>query len=110
MGQARNQQTATRGEPAPVRRKAQRSPVASTCRIRSAFGDIARAELKDISIHGCNIDSVADWLLPGRFIAIRIDSSQPLQAIVRWARKGSAGLEFLREIPADRDEWIRLID
>ncbi len=94
----------------PSRRVAQRSPASLQCRIRSNFGDIADADLKDISIFGCNIESEADWLQPGRFIAIRLDRTPPLQAIIRWARNGAAGLEFLREIPRDRQDWLALID
>lgn len=94
---------------AALRRKASRHAVSTPCRIRGSAGDIAGAQIRDLSEFGCNIACDAGWLRPGQFIAIRLDREPPLQAIVRWSRAGEAGLEFLRPIPADRREWHTLI-
>jgi hypothetical protein len=40
----------------------------------------------------------ADWLRTGIFITVQLSADWSLQAIVRWARNGTGGVEFLRAI------------
>ena len=66
--------------------------------------------INNVSPHGCNIKGDADWLRMGSFVGVSLGAGQPLQAIVRWLRDGSAGLEFLRPVPADNAPWQELIN
>jgi len=72
-----------------------------------AGGDV---ELADISMHGCSVRSETEDLRIGRFVSIGIDAEPMLQAVIRWVRDGTAGMEFLRPIPPERDEWHELMD
>jgi hypothetical protein len=72
--------------------------------------DSADVQLADISMHGCCVKTEADGLRVGRFVSIGIDDEPMLQAVIRWVRAGSAGMEFLRPIPSERYEWHDLID
>ena len=66
--------------------------------------------LSDLSIRGCRVFSGAD-VKPGTTLQLRIDVSgcdlpiQVKQAVVRWYRDRSFGLEFASLAP---DEWARL--
>ncbi len=66
--------------------------------------------LGDLSIRGCRVFSSAD-VKPGTTLQVRVELSsrqppiQVKQAVVRWRRDGSFGLEFVSLIP---DEWARL--
>lgn len=66
--------------------------------------------LVDLSIRGCRIVSGAD-VKPGTTLRLRVDISnkqppiQITQAVARWCRDGSFGLEFVSLAP---DEWARL--
>ena len=78
--------------------------------IRSSKGNTESAQPADLSLHGCSVRSSADWLRNGSFVTIGLDDESMLQAIVRWVRDGSAGMEFLRPIPPERVEWHSLLD
>ena len=66
--------------------------------------------LTDLSIRGCRIFSLAE-VKPGTTLQLRVDlaSSQPpihiTQAVARWCRDGSFGVEF---VSLNADEWARL--
>ena len=40
----------------------------------------------------------ADWLRTGSFVTVEFAPEWSIQAIVRWAREGVCGVEFLRAI------------
>lgn len=91
-----------------------------------------KVELADVSTHGCCIrapgnDDHADWLRQGAFVSIRLkDGASPeedgappetakpeaarLEAVVRWVRGHTAGMEFLRPVPPERLDWRELMD
>ena len=77
----------------------------SSANIVSGEGDLA-----DLSIRGCRIFSAAA-VKPGTTLQLRVDVSdkeppvQIAQAVARWCRDGSFGLEFVSLAP---DEWARL--
>jgi hypothetical protein len=70
----------------------------------------AEALLSDVSAFGCCVKSAADWLRPGRRIAIGLPGGETMDSIVRWSGAGLAGLELLRPAAADQPEWLALID
>ncbi len=92
------------------RRKVSRFPAEVTALIRAASGDEALVRLADVSTHGCNVRGEVAWLRAGIFVSIGFEEEPPLQAVVRWMRDGSAGMEFLRPVPSERREWHALIN
>ena len=83
----------------PLTRKGTRRPASSLVLVTSSHGDRAKALLRDISIYGCNLVSEAGWLRTGMFIGIRLNPERTAQAIIRWSREDTCGVEFLRPIP-----------
>jgi hypothetical protein len=98
----------------PGRRKATRAVVQVEAKITSAQGNCATVTINNVSPHGCNIKGDMSWLRIGSFVSVSLEGGQPLQAplqaIVRWLRDGSAGLEFLRPVPSDNAPWHELIN
>lgn len=92
------------------RRREDRIKAQYRARLQFADGADNEVELADISMHGCCIRSDADGLRIGRFVSIGIDEEPKLQAVIRWVRDGLAGMEFVRPIPPERDEWHDLMD
>lgn len=80
------------------KRRISRFLASSRVLVRSSHGDSCKAQLKDVSIFGCLLQTNAEWLRTGMFVSINLSSDWSIQAIVRWARNGSAGVEFLRSI------------
>lgn len=95
---------------APERRREPRISARYEATIESSKGDTENVLLADVSMHGCSIETEAAWIRNGSFISIGLDDQPKLSAIVRWVRDGSAGMEFLRPIPNDRDEWHEMLD
>ena len=96
------------------RRRETRHPARASARLNSSRGESAEVLLADVSTHGCAVTIEQPWLRPGAFVSIAIAQGQglqarPLQAIVRWVREGSAGMEFLAPIPTDLTEWHELM-
>ena len=83
-----------RGSRATVRKR-----ITKAITIDSGSGQRSAALLQDFSAHGCNFRSDASWLKAGRFIALQLADQTVVQSIVRWARNGSCGVEFLRPLP-----------
>jgi hypothetical protein len=94
----------------PDRRRAVRAAVRAEVNITMSNGLEMRAAIADLSSHGCCLNSDADILRVGGFLAISLDEGHPLQAIVRWKRDGNAGVEFLRPVPGNYTEWHDLMD
>jgi PilZ domain len=94
----------------PGRRKSVRSEVQVGASVISSRGDSAAVTINNVSTHGCNIKGEATWLRIGSCVGVSLDGGPPLQAIVRWLRDGSAGLEFLRPVPAGNAAWHELIN
>ncbi len=92
------------------RRREPRVATHYLAKLQFSQDDSADVQLADVSMHGCCVTTDADGLRIGRFISIGIDDEPMLQAVIRWVREGSAGMEFLRPIPAERYEWHDLID
>ncbi|HXV68547.1 MAG TPA: PilZ domain-containing protein [Nitrospira sp.] len=91
-------------------RKDPRFPVQFRSSFSSANVVSGEGTLGDLSIRGCRVASPTE-VKPGTTVHLRVeitDDEPPLQisqAIVRWHREGSFGLEFVSLIP---DEWARL--
>lgn len=86
-------------------RSAERQAARIDVTIQSNHGDSSAARLNDISVFGCNVLTRADWMRCGIFVSIALSEARTVQAIVRWVRGGSCGVEFLRPIPdAEADE------
>ena len=91
-------------------RKYSRFPV----QFRSSFSSTnvvsGEGTLGDLSIRGCRVFSMTE-VEPGTTLLLRVDVSDeepPMQidqAIARWYRDNSFGLEFVSLVP---DEWARL--
>ena len=92
--------------PRALTRKAERRPVTGAVVIQSNAGERTSARLRDISVYGCNLGCEADWLRMGRFITLRLGKDRTIHAIVRWARDGATGIEFLRPISDAEAEAI----
>ena len=91
------------------RRRAPRAIVDVEAMVISSRGESALMSIGNVSLHGCNIRGDAAWLRIGSFVGVGLGREKPLQAIVRWLRDSSAGLEFMRPIPADNAAWQDLI-
>lgn len=92
-------------EPRPLTRRAERHAARADIMVQSNHGDSTAARLNDISSYGCNVLTEAEWMRCGMFVSIALTAERSVQAIVRWVRGGSCGVEFLRPIPeaeADR--------
>lgn len=64
------------------------------------------AIIRDISQGGMKVD-VADPLIAGRDIVIKVKGLETMTGVVRWCREGQAGLAFLRPIPFDAlTRWL----
>jgi PilZ domain len=92
------------------RRREPRRQAFALATLGSARGETAEVQIADVSEHGCAVRGAAGWLRAGGFIDIAIGTAPALPALVRWLRDGCAGMEFLRPIPAERDEWWELMD
>ena len=90
----------------PLTRRIVRRPARALVLVTSSHGDRTKTQLRDISIYGCNLISDETWLRTGMFIAIRLNPERTVQAIVRWARDDTCGVEFLRPIPEAEAEEL----
>ena len=82
----------------PNTRRTSRRIAGTIATVRTAGGERSRARVSDVSIFGCSIVTEADWLRTGIFITLQLGPDWSIQAIVRWARDGVGGVEFLRAI------------
>ena len=82
----------------PNTRRTSRRIAGTVATVRTAGGERSRARIRDVSIFGCSIVTEADWLRTGIFITLQLGPDWSIQAIVRWARDGVGGVEFLRAI------------
>lgn len=78
--------------------------------LQRSSGERSEVQLIDVSANGCNVAGTLDGLRPGSFVSVGIGEHPLLGAIVRWVRCGEAGMEFLRAIPTDREEWHAILD
>lgn len=91
-------------------RKHPRFPVQFHSSFSSANIVSGEGKLGDLSIRGCRVFSMTE-VKPGTTLQLRLeipDAESPInikQAIVRWYRNSSFGLEFLSLTPG---EWARL--
>ena len=92
------------------RRQSPRYSALTAATLVSSRGETAQVSMVDVSTHGCCVSCDAGWLRTGAFVAIGLDENPMLQAIVRWVRDDSAGMEFLRPIPPERSEWYALLE
>lgn len=93
------------------RRRAARRHAQVSAKIQSAVaGKAAMATIVDISTNGCCLTAAVDWLRTGGFITIKLERDEPVQAIVRWVRGDSAGVEFLRPLSFEQVAWRKVID
>lgn len=93
----------------PRTRKAPRRTIDAQAILRTSAGEELLADLRDASIHGCNVVVSGPAPRMGSFVSLRIGSARPVQGVVRWTREATAGIEFLRPLGADLEEWMDLI-
>lgn len=93
----------------PRTRKAPRRAVDAQAVMRTSCGDELLADLRDVSIHGCNVVVSGHAPRMGSFVSLSIGHARPVQGVVRWTREATAGIEFLRPLRADLEEWTDLI-
>lgn len=94
----------------PDRRKTSRSVASDWVTVKAVSGETLRAQLGDVSMHGCSLLAEADWLRNGRIVNLALGTEECLQAIIRWSVDGTTGFEFLRPVSADKRQWTALID
>ncbi|MFM5916157.1 MAG: PilZ domain-containing protein [Novosphingobium sp.] len=82
----------------PNTRRTTRRIAGTVATVRTAGGERSRARIRDVSVFGCSVVTEADWLRTGIFVTIQLSADWSIQAIVRWAREGTGGVEFLRAI------------
>jgi hypothetical protein len=82
----------------PNTRRVSRRISEAVATVRSSHGNRSRARIRDISVFGCSLASDADWLRTGMFVSVEVTGDWTIQAVVRWAREGICGVEFLRPI------------
>lgn len=92
------------------RRREQREPLGTMASLLKPGKSPAEALLTDVSLYGCCVETGADWVRPGRCVAIGLAGGDTLDSIVRWSREGLAGLELLHPATANQLEWLALID
>lgn len=92
------------------RRREQRFNTSHAAQVFSSTGEGAGVLLVDVSAHGCCIRCDAPWMKTGRFVSIHLEQDPALDAVVRWIRDGSVGLEFLRPVPTSSQAWFDLMD
>lgn len=78
--------------------------------LETAHGDHADIRIAEVSLHGCRIKGDLSWIRTGAFVSIAVEGERKLQAIIRWVRADSAGMEFLRPVPRECTEWHDLMD
>ena len=84
--------------PRPNTRRVSRRNAETIASVKSAQGGRCRARIRDVSVFGCSLVTDTDWLRTGSFVTLQITTEWAIQAIVRWSRAGSGGVEFLRPI------------
>ena len=82
----------------PNTRRTARRIAGAVATVRSSHGERSRAQIRDVSVFGCSLVADVDWLRTGSFITLQFSPEWSVQAIVRWARNGVGGVEFLRAI------------
>jgi len=92
------------------RRREPRFAARIDARMKSSRGDVVDIHLAEVSLHGCRVVSAEPWLKNGMFVEIGLGDEPMLEAIIRWVRDGSVGMEFLWPIPPERREWHDLAD
>ncbi|GGY95370.1 hypothetical protein GCM10011614_07590 [Novosphingobium colocasiae] len=92
------------------RRRETRHNSAVTVMLQFASGSRTSVQLTDVSLHGCCIRGDSDRLHQGRILSIGLNDHPMLDAIVRWVRDDTAGMEFLHPVPVERREWHDLMD
>lgn len=78
------------------RRAVPRVEIGQTASIRHA-GKVARARVRNLSQGGAGVE-IRTPLEPGDPVQLMLDGLRPLEASVRWARDGQAGIAFDQEI------------
>ena len=84
--------------PRPNTRRVNRRVAETIASVKSAHGGRCRARIRDVSVFGCSLVTDTDWLRTGSFVTLQITAEWAIQAIVRWFRDGTGGVEFLRPI------------
>lgn len=85
-------------QPRPNTRRVTRRIAEAIATVKGSQGSRSRARVRDVSIFGCSLASDADWLRTGMFVSVQVAADWTIHAVVRWARNGVCGVEFLRPI------------
>lgn len=93
-----------------ARRREKRFETWFDAMLETAHGDRAQVRIAEVSLHGCRIKGDMHWIRTGAFVSVAAEGGRKLQAIIRWVRDDSAGMEFLRPVPKECTEWHDLMD
>ncbi|WP_299323161.1 PilZ domain-containing protein [Parasphingopyxis sp.] len=89
------------------RRAAHREPVDVRAGFRKTGYEAAKADVSDISLTGCKVDSAMSLGI-GAEVWIRFPGLQPMQATIAWSRGFEAGCKFTEPFhPAVLDDFLR---
>lgn len=92
------------------RRREKRHATCFEATLEFSNGGRASVLLADVSLHGCCVRTDFGSLRQGAFVAIGLGAEPRVPAVIRWVRGNAAGMEFLRQVPADRTDWRALMD
>lgn len=92
------------------RRREKRHVTRFEATLEFSNGGRASVLLADVSLHGCCVRADTGSLRQGAFVAIGLGAEPKVPAVIRWVRGNAAGMEFLRQVPADRFDWHSLMD
>lgn len=80
---------------------------ATTCKVTLSCGArVGEGTVTDLTVPGCQLET-AFLLEPGQSVQLRVhlDKHRPMRidlGVVRWAKHGKAGIEFIRMAEADQ--------
>ncbi len=93
-----------------ARRREHRYETWFDAKLETTHGDGVDVRVSEVSLHGCRIKGDVSCIRTGTFVAISAEGGRKLRAIIRWVREDTAGMEFLRPVPAECTEWHDLMD
>lgn len=85
----------------PERRVEERLSIERSGEIQHSLDTLSDAMIQDLSVQGCSIRCVPGDIRMGQYVVVRLAGTSTIPGIVRWARDGSVGVEFLHTIASD---------
>jgi hypothetical protein len=75
-------------------RAGERDTVSLEALCRVGEGDEAVVSVLDLDARGCRVHGITAAVTKGARVALRLGTLAPLEARLRWVKRGSAGLAF----------------